>query len=137
MTQPASLSLRAALIANAKANSGLQSACGGTVRFYEFVPERATLPYLQWRENARASDTTSDRGKEHEITINVWSRAEGRKEADQILHALETAWRDLAPQTLTDHRLVNIEFQMSDTIRTEGGQTYMGYARFRAVTEEL
>ena len=100
------------------------------------MPDGAAFPYLQWRENAAAWDTTSDRGKTHDITVNAWSHAEGRREVDLILHALEIAWRDIAPRTLTDHRLINIDRTFADVIREEGGQTYLGVMRFRAVTEE-
>lgn len=142
MTSPANLSLRAALITRAKADAALATAMGGTVRFVEYVPEAngpdaLALPFLHWRSDERAWDTTSDRGREHSIEVSCFSRAEGRKEVDQILHALELCWRDWAPQTLTDHRLVNLDMQMGDVIREDGGQTYVGYQRWRAVTEEL
>jgi hypothetical protein len=135
MTIPATLSLREALVARLKADAGVAALVAG--RVFDHVPEREVFPYVSIRATARAWDTTDDFGKEVSVEINAWSRKEGRRECELILHALEVSLRTMAPAVLTDHRLVNMTFEMADVLREEGGQTYFGYARFRAVTEEL
>lgn len=133
-TIPATLALRQALVTHLKANAALALMVGA--RIYDHVPERETFPYVSIRDEVREWDTGSDRGKEHRLEINCWSRAEGRRESELVLHLVETAMRDAALSLTGGHRLVNLQFEMGAVIREDGGQTYFGYARFRAVTEE-
>lgn len=137
MTTPASTALRGALITLAKADATLATLMGGAVKIWEHVPENAVHPYLELRASGtRAWDTTGDRGKEHEVSVNCWSHEEGSKQCEAILGRLEEIWRDQRP-TIADHRVVNLELQFADIIREEGGQTYHGFQRWRAVTEEV
>lgn len=135
MTIPATLSLRQALVTRLRESSPLSQMV--SQRVYDHVPERESFPYVSIRATAREWDTSDDFGKELSVEINVWSREEGRRECELILHAVEHALRGMAPAVLTDHKLVNMRFEMADVLREEGGQTYFGYGRFRAVTEEI
>jgi len=135
VTIPASLALRQALVSQLIGDAGVAALVAA--RVYDHTPDREILPYISLRAASVAWDTSTEYGKEHAVEINVWSRQEGRKEAETILHAIETALRSVAPAVLTDHRLVNMHFETADVLREESGQTYFGYARLRAVTEEL
>lgn len=136
MTIPADLAIQEALVARLRADAGVAAFVGA--RVYDHVPERESFPYVSLRTSGvRDWDTSTDFGKELSVELNVWSRKEGRREAKLILHAIEQALRPFAPAVLTDHRLVNMTFEMAEVVREDGGQTYFGYARFRAVTEEL
>ena len=135
MTIPATLALRTTLVARLKADAGVADLVAD--RIYDHVPEREQFPYVSMRAAARAWDTTDDYGKEITVEFNAWSRAEGRRQCELILHAVDASLRTIWPAVLTDHRLVNMTFEMADVLREEGGQTYFGYARYRAVTEEL
>ena len=68
------------------------------------------------------------------MTIHVWSRYRGKKEAKQIQGEIYDA---LTRQELTveDHDLVTIEFEYSDVVLDPDGQTRHGVQRFRAVVE--
>lgn len=137
MTIPALLAVRQALVARLRADPDLVALLGGA-RVFDHVPEREAFPYVSFEAEAAEWDTgQTEFGKEIMIDVNAWSRKEGRRECEIILHAVERSLRDMAPAVLTDHRLVNMTFEMADVLREEGGQTYFGYARFRAVTEEL
>jgi hypothetical protein len=135
MTIPATLALRQAVVAALRADAGLQALIGQ--RVYDHIPEREQFPYVSLRDQVRAYDTTTERGKEHTLQLNAWSRAEGSKEAELVLHGLERVLRDLSPRALTDHTLINLDVEMATVVRDEGGQTYFGYVRARAVTEEV
>jgi hypothetical protein len=136
MATSASYALRAALITLTKADATLATILGGTVQMYDHVPEDAVIPYIEYRSSARTWDTTTDRGDEFDVSINVWSHAEGSKQCEDVMRRIDEIWRAAAP-SLTDHRLVNLERQFQDIIREEGGQTYHGFQRWRAVTEEV
>lgn len=131
----ASLELRRALITHLRSDSSVTSLLGGP-KVFDHVPDSARDPYIQVRENARAWDTSTDYGKEHDVEINAWSSKEGRKEIDEIMRAVELSVRS-ASLSLNGHRLVSIRFALMDVVREDQGQTYFGYARYRAVTEEI
>ena len=136
MTIPATLAVRQALVARLRANVDVSALVAA--RIFDHAPEREGFPYVSVRtSNASEWDTSTDFGKIITIETNAYSRKEGRKEAETVLHAIELAMRSWAPAVLTDHRLINIRFEMGDVFREADGKTYFGYARFRAVTEEL
>jgi len=130
--------IRTAILADAT----LRSLISNPVRFYDLVPERAPMPYLQYSEPGTAewdvtpTETDDGFGHEHTITLHVWSSYEGQKEVGEILYRLAELFRDWSA-SLTGHRLVNIRYQFSDRLRDPDGQAYHGIIQFRAVTEEL
>lgn len=135
--------LKKAIVARLRADAPLLALLGGA-RVWTNVPRSAdtvkrsdgTLqPYVQLRENAKPWDTTTDYGKEHTLELNCWTEHQGTKEADAILAALETSLRDCT-LVMSGHRLVNIRWEMGAVFRDGEGQTYCGYQRWRAVTEE-
>ncbi len=140
MTTDAGLALQGFLIAQIKADATLAAAVGP--RVFDYAPPasdpgKSAVPYIVLSEDSRPYDTTTDFGAEHDVQINVVSDYKGSKEAKTIIRALIDLFRGLSPADLTDHRLANLEFQMSDVIVEEGGKRRLGYARWRAVTEEV
>lgn len=132
---PATLALRQTLVAALREDAGVAELVAG--RVYDHVPSREVFPYIQIRtDQSRAWDTSNDRGAEIMVEINVWSRQEGRRECEIVLQAVLDALQDRS-LTLTDHRLVNLEWSSSRVIPEEGGQTYFGFASWRAATEEI
>jgi hypothetical protein len=115
-------------------DSGVLALLGGP-RVYDDVPRGAAFPYLTFGPGvARDWSTGTEAGTEHLLTLRVWSRAGGEREVHQILDAIRAALHDaaLAP---AGHRLVNLRHEASETQRDADGETYLGSARFRAVTE--
>ncbi len=127
--------LRTAIYAAITADAGLQALIGDPARVYDDVPPGASFPFITLGAGS-ASDwsTMTERGAEHLITLHVWSRYEGHKEALAILAALEALLHD-ASLTLSGHALVNLSVQGTEVLRDPSGNTTHGVIRFRAVTE--
>ncbi|ABD08162.1 gene transfer agent (GTA) orfg8 [Rhodopseudomonas palustris HaA2] len=132
LTAPAAL--RAAIHQALTSDSGLIAALGGA-RVYDEPPRDAALPYVTLGE-ARIADASADDAplQEHQLTLHVWSRQGGHKEAHVITGALLQALDD-APLSPAGHRLVNLRFALADIRREADGRTYHALVRFRAVTE--
>ena len=109
----------------------------GAARIYDDVPQRTPHPYVTIGQSTiRDWSTGTDDGAEHLLTLHVWSRAGGRREAHEIMGALRDAVHDrLLP--LAGHRLVNLRHELSEARREADGDTYHGIVRFRAVTEPI
>jgi hypothetical protein len=130
----ASHAVRSAIIATLTNDLAVTAALGGA-RIYDDVPTRAEFPYLVFAQTTeRDWSTATDAGHEHTVTLHVWSRALGRKEAEAIMAATQTALHDQA-LALDGHRLVNLRHEFSETRRDPDGETYHGITRYRAVTE--
>lgn len=132
----AGFALQQALHACLTSNANVLTALGGP-RVYDDVPERAQFPYVTIGQTTeRDWSTGSEDGSEHTLTLHVWSRAAGRKEANAVIAAARAALHDAA-LTLDGHRLINLRHEFSDARRDPDGETFHGTARFRAVTEPL
>lgn len=132
----ASFALQKALFAKLTGDAGMLALLGGP-RVYDEVPLRAEFPFVTFGQTIeRDWSTGTEPGQEHTITLHVWSRGRGRKEADEILSAAGTALHDQA-LTLTGYRLVNLRHEFTDARRDTDGETFHGLSRYRAVTEPL
>jgi hypothetical protein len=126
--------LQKAVYAALSGDAALIALLGGS-RIYNDVPRGAALPYVTLGESTvRDWSTGSDDGHEHLITVLVWSRANGEREAHQILSAVEAAL-DNAALTVAGARLVNLRHEFSEVRRDADGETSRGLMRLRAVTE--
>lgn len=142
MTSP-DLVMRIAFIDRLLAATAVTSLLGGP-RVYENVPidvekppaGSAGQPYVQYRGESKPYDTTTERGREHKIELNVWTFKKGSKQANEIMAAIETNMRDALFALTGGHVLTNLEFEFGTVFRDGEGQTYCGYQRWRAVTEE-
>ena len=107
----------------------------GGPNVFDHVPGSAKFPYLTIGETImRDWSSGTEDGHEHIVTLHVWSRAGGQKEALEISGAVSDALRD-TPIPLNGHQLVNLRYEFSQTRRDPDGETYHGLVRFRAVTE--
>ena len=128
--------LQKALYMTLSSDTGVVAALGGA-RVYDDVPSRTEFPYVTFGQStARDWSTGTEPGREHTVTLHVWSRARGRKQTDEIMAAAEAALHDAA-LVLDGHRLINLRHEFSDARREPDGETYHGVARYRAVTEPL
>ncbi|HWV83777.1 MAG TPA: DUF3168 domain-containing protein [Hyphomicrobiaceae bacterium] len=126
--------LQQAVHAALAADSGVLALLG-SARVYDHVPQGAAFPYLALAGfTVRDWATGTEPGTEIIFTINVWSRAAGHKEALHLAEAVRAALHD-APLSLTDHHLVNLRHESSETQRQRDRDTYRISARFRAVLE--
>ncbi len=109
----------------------------GGARIFDDVPQKSPYPYLTLGQSVvRDWSTGTEDGAEHILTLHVWSRAEGRREAHDIMSSIRDALhdRDLA---LDGHRLVQLRHELSEARREPDGETYHGIVQLRATTEPL
>jgi hypothetical protein len=132
---PASaVSLRTA-IRGALATDAPLSALLGGAKIYDEPPRAAELPYVTLGQDVISdASTATEASDEHALTLHVWSRQGGHKQAHLIAGALLEALAD-APLDLGEHRLANLRFIVADVRREADGRTYHGLVRLRAVTE--
>lgn len=131
----ASWALQTAIFAALSANTGLKTLLGTPPRIYDEVPRSAAMPYLVIGEDKQADwSTATDTGTEHALTLNVWSRARGRKECKTITDTIIAAL-DNAALSLPAHVLISLNFRNADVQRLSDGQTTRATLRFRAITE--
>ncbi|MBN8919529.1 MAG: DUF3168 domain-containing protein [Rhizobiales bacterium] len=130
----AAAALRAAIHDALREDAALVAMLGGP-NVYDEVPRGAAFPHVAIGE-ARFSPLGADGppGEEHQLTLHVWSRQGGHREAHLVTGAVMQALDD-ADLPLEDHRLVNLRFALADVRREADGRTYHGLVRFRAVTE--
>jgi Protein of unknown function (DUF3168) len=132
----ASLALQAAIFAALTANADV-TALVGTARIFDDVPPNTPYPYVTFGQTTeRDWSTSTEPGSEHTLTLHVWSKERGRRQAHRIGVALRAALVD-TPLILVGHRLINLRHEFSETRREGDGETYRAIVRFRAVTEPL
>ena len=132
----ASFALQTAIFSKLTADAGVVAVLGGQ-RVYDDVPVRSEFPYMTFGQTVeRDWSTGSEPGHEHTITLHVWSRARGRKEADAVMAAAQAALHD-SGLTMSGHRLINLRHEFSDARREPDGESFHGISRYRAVTEPV
>lgn len=130
----AGFELQKAVHAALSADAALTALLGGA-HVYDDVPRGASYPYVTFGQSTeRDWSTGSEDGREHLLTLHVWSRARGHKEAHLVMSAIRNVLHDVA-LSLTDYHLVNFRHEFQDAIREPDGETYHGVVRYRAVTE--
>ena len=96
---------------------------------------RPVLPSIVFGEvETRDYSTATEAGEEHRLTLEVWSEAEGRREAEEIAGRVRLLLHD-APMTLADHALVSLLHVRTRTRRQPKTKLFVAELRFRAVTE--
>lgn len=109
----------------------------GAPRIFDAVPDKSAFPYITLGQSSVVDwSTGSEAGEEHRLTLNVWSRAAGRRETHELMAALRTALHE-HELVLDGHRLVNFRHELSEVRREADGVTTRGIVRFRAVTEPV
>lgn len=131
----ADLALQKAIFECLTTDEGVADLVGA--RVYDAVPGNTGFPYLTLGE-AQVEDWGAGdaEGREHWLSMNIFSRSGGRAEAKSIMGAVYAALHDTG-LTLEGHALINMRFQSAETRRESDGATWRGTIRFRAVTEPL
>lgn len=116
---------------------GTVSTLLGGVKIYDVVPQHVAHPFVTFAQTvSRDFGSGTEDGEEHVVTLNIWSRTEGKRQTQEIIGAIRNV---LHGQTLTleDHYLVNLRHEFSDTKRDAENEHFIGIVRFRAVTEPM
>ena len=133
---PSTVALQQAIFTTLTSQPALTTLLGGQ-RVYDDTPQPVVFPYITFGQSTlREASTSVAAGDEHIVTLHVWSRAHGRKQAQTIVDLLRIALHD-QPLPLIDHHLVNLRHEYSDCRRDPDGETIHGTVRLRAVTEPL
>ena len=107
----------------------------GGVRVYDDAPQAAPYPFITLGQSViRDWSTGTEDGAEHTLTLHVWSRSGGKKQALEIIEAIRAVLHD-RPLLLADHHLVNLRHEFSEARLDPDGDTFHGIVRYRAVTE--
>lgn len=129
--------LQTALLARLNEDPNLGAVLGSPVRLYDDIPDQPQFPFVTFdRANASPVNAEHAGALEHILTLKVWSRYGGRREALAGLHALRNAIDDAA-FTLDGHQLVNIHTTFSDVFRVRTSRIFEAILNLRAVTEPL
>lgn len=132
----ATWALQSAIHQRLTGDAGVTALLGGP-HVWDHVPRGAAHPFVTIGVSTeRDWSTGDDTGAEHILTLNIWSRAPGRREADSIAAAVRHALHDQA-LTLTGFRLVNLRHELTEVRRDVPAEMYRGTVRLRAVTEPI
>ena len=132
----ASWALQQAIYATLCASDAVKDAVGDPPRVYDAVPRGSAFPYIVVGDDSESDwSTATDSGSQHALTIHVWSRAPGRREARLAAQAVLDAL-DGAELTIDGHTLIDLRWLSSDSARESDGETVHAQIKFRAVMEE-
>jgi Protein of unknown function (DUF3168) len=132
----AALELQKAVIARLVSDTALVAQLGGA-KIYDHPAANAKLPYVTLGQTASYDwSTASEDGREHLLTVHVWSRAGGRIEAHTIMETVRQRLSEMT-QTLVTHRLVLLFLEFEDVRFDVSEDGYHGMLRYRALTEAV
>ncbi|HWJ72115.1 MAG TPA: DUF3168 domain-containing protein [Kaistia sp.] len=131
---PAALDLQAAIRARLVADADLLAALGGP-RIHDGAPRGTAFPFVTLGDTGQSdwSDGTTD-GGDISLTLHVWSRQGGKKEAWAIAGILMRLLHD-EPLALADHHLVTLRATFAEVRRDPDGITEHGVVRLAALVE--
>ncbi len=133
MTAPAA-EVQKAIHAALSGDAALVAALGGA-RVYDHAPPDVPFPYITFgRTSVYDWSTGTESGTEQLLTLHVWSKGKGKKEAHAVMDAIANSLND-ASLALDGHELVNLRLEFSEVLFDEDQSVHHGLLRFRAVTE--
>jgi hypothetical protein len=117
------------------ANGAIQTLLGSPPRLYDHVPPGATFPYMAFGAiSVHPYDTKTETGFEQIVTLDIWSRYRGSKEAKDILQAAYDALHR-ATLSVSNEVFLLCEFHSADLVLESDGITYRAAARFSLITQ--
>ncbi|MGH6867061.1 MAG: DUF3168 domain-containing protein [Methyloceanibacter sp.] len=134
MAEVASWALQHGIYQALASSSDLTALLGGA-RIYDHAPQGAAYPFITLGQSMiRDWSTGTEDGTEHNLTLHVWSRSGGKKQAHEIIEAIKSVLHD-TPMMLADHHVINLRHEFSEARLDSDGDTFHGIVRYRAVTE--
>ncbi len=97
----------------------------------------SVFPYIViGGDSVRDWSTDSSSGGDIEVTIDVWSRYDGKREAKRIQAAIRSALHR-AELSVPDHEFVGCDFDQEQPVTLDpDGHTYHGVSSFRVLVDE-
>jgi uncharacterized protein DUF3168 len=130
----ATLALQTALRAELLASPPVTALLGAAAVFDD-VPQGTRCPYLHLGDiETRDWSTQTRQGHEHIVSLHVWSDYRGRKQALDIIEAVDGALADRS-LALAGHVLVSLSTIFWTVLHELGNGLYHGIMRLRVVTE--
>jgi hypothetical protein len=128
------LSLQKAVYQHLSGDTALMALVEGV---YDRPPQGSAYPYITLGDIAVADwSTKTTEGFETLLTLQVWSRGGGRKEAALVAERVY-ALLHRANLSVSGHALVFLRFAAGDIELLDDGVTYHGRLRFRALLQAL
>ena len=134
MSVRAELALRRAIRSAALDDAALAAATNAS--FFDGAPRDAVFPFVTFGDvSLRDWSTASDRGLEHQLTLEIWSQQPGHAEVLKLADRLQT-FLQTASLTLQGFQLIDLRFLGFEARRESNGRFAKGRLRFRAITED-
>ncbi|PLX39059.1 MAG: DUF3168 domain-containing protein [Hyphomicrobiales bacterium] len=135
MTHP-SWALQKAVYETLSGDPTLIALLGG-VRIHDGAPRGAQLPFVAL-DPVVTTDGDGDElaSREHRLSLVVWTREGGKRQALAVLERLNELLHD-ADLTLDAHRLINLRRDREEVRQNNDRRSWRGELRLRAVTEPL
>jgi hypothetical protein len=118
-----------------KANAGVRALLGNPARIYDgAAPTGAVKPYaVVGLVTEVPSNVIAKRGWSTTFTVHVFSAYAGKKEADAVIKALDTAVR--SELTLSDHQAARFRPEFGEVLEEDDGVRH-GVRRYRITARE-
>lgn len=95
------------------------------------------LPYVQLGDSIETDwSAKSFSGREHRVSIHVWSGAPGTAQARQLMALVDDALKAGVP-ALAGHKLVTLSFLAGRVVTSDNNRVRHGIADYRARTQPL
>ena len=104
---------------------------------HDHVPQGTSFPYIVIGEGTMTDESSAKTldFNNFTLTIHIFSRNRGRKEAKQIMARIyELLHNQNLSVTGANH--INTRFEFSDVIKENDGLTYHGVQRFRTILHD-
>lgn len=109
----------------------------GADRIFDEVPRSKRPPYIVFGEMTHNDwSTSTEDGVEHFISLRIWSRQNGRKQVLELANIVVEELVGLS-QPLTDHALVNLQHEFTETLKDDDTGYFLASVHIRAVTEPI
>lgn len=101
---------------------------------FDYVPRKQALPYITVGEAVETDWSAKDfSGREHRLSVHVWSGYRGMAEAKDLLGLVDEALEHM-PAALDGHRLVSLRFLSARVMVDAEEEVRHGVADYRART---
>lgn len=103
---------------------------------HDHVPQGSTYPFVTLGEaESRDWSNVEKQGTQQQISLRIWSRESGRKQAAAIMERIVTLLHNASP-SVSGQSLVSLRFVSSAIALLDDGATYRGTLIFRALLTE-
>ena len=130
-----SFELQKTIFTTLNSDNTITSTFSATV--HDHVPQGTSFPYIVIGEETMTDESSTKTldFNNFTLTIHIFSRNRGRKEAKQIMARIyELLHNQNLSVTGASH--INTRFEFSDVIKENDGLTYHGVQRFRTILHD-